>query len=107
MAREYVWKDYGSDHAVLYGPEPCMVAAVITLNRGNVELPESSWRVMSSEYRSLNLEEEDTSIPLEQIKKRVLIKLAQELTEKTKEIDEDMSSISRILFSSLPEDPYA
>ena len=110
MGREFYWEDRGTggcpDLSVLYGPEPHMIAAVITLDRGIPEMQDGCWRVMSSEYRSLNLEDPDTSQPLKAIKNRVLIRLDQELKERLEMIDEDRRSIHSMLFADLPDDPY-
>ena len=110
MGREFYWEDRGTGGcpglSVLYGPEPHMIAAVITLDRGIPEMQDGCWRVMSNEYRSLNLEEPDTSLSLKQIKNRTLIRLDQELKDRQEQIEEDRSGIHGLLFADLPDDPY-
>ena len=113
MGRAFDWEDYwkvhnlsdGPDNAVLYGPEPYMIAAVIILDYG-VPAQGPRWKVMSNEYRNLNFTEEDTSLPLEQLKKRTLIRLGQELKERKEDLDADLSCVRGMLSEDLPEGPY-
>lgn len=109
MGRAFHWEDYwkvhnlsdGPDNAVLYGPEPYMIAAVITLEYG---VPEQGtcWNVMSNEYRNLNFTEEDTSLSLNQLKNRTLIRLGQELKGRKEELDADLSCVRSMLGANLP-----
>lgn len=103
MGREFHWEDHGTDagtdHSVLYGPEPYMVAAVVTLDYGDPDLQESFWRVMSSEYRSLNFAEENTSLPIEDIKRRTLIYLGNEIRQRKADLDTDISNVLDMLFN--------
>lgn len=106
MAREYVWTQHGEDCAVLCGPEPYMVAALVRLDRGDPEQPESCWRIMSGIYSLLNQEEKDSSIPLEDMKRRTLLLLMQELAQKIKDTDEDLVNVRSLLFADMSDDPY-
>lgn len=103
MERKFYWEDHGTcdglDHAVLYGPEPYMVAAVVTLDYGDPVLMESFWRVMSSDYRSLNFAEENTSLPIEDIKRRALICLGNELRQRSADLDTDISNVLDMLLN--------
>ena len=99
MARRFRWEDHGTDHAVLYGPEPHMVAAVVTMDYGDPEMGDSWWRVMSSQYRSLNLEEENTSLSMEDIKRRTLIFLGNELRKEKTDLETDISNVLDMLFT--------
>lgn len=101
IERKFHWEDHGTDdgidHAVLYGPEPYMVAAVVTMDYGDPYLQESFWRVMSGEYGSLNFAEEDTSLPIGAIKKRVIIKLGNEINKRRLDLDMDMKCVMDML----------
>lgn len=103
MGRKFFWEDYKTgdeiDHAILYGPEPYNVAAVVTLDYGEPDFQEGCWRVMSSEYYSLNLEEENMSLPIEDIKKRVIINLGNEIKQRKMELDIDMSNVLDMLLN--------
>lgn len=99
MVRVFRWEDHGPEHAVLYGPEYHTVAAVVTMDCS--ALKEYSWRVMSSVYQSLNLNEEDTSLPMESIKQRVLIRLGNEIKEKKMDLEQDMSNLLDMLFDEM------
>lgn len=105
MERAFHWEDHGPDYTALYGPEPYMIAAVIT--RGRFSLEQGfCWWVASNEYRNLNFTEEDTSLSLKQLKNRTLIRLGQELKERKEELDADLSCVRSMLFANLPEEPY-
>ncbi len=103
MNRRFYWEDHGTedgtDHAVLYGPEPYMVAAVVTMDYGDLHLQEGCWRVMSGEYRSLNFEEGNMSLPVEDIKRRVLIFIGNEIRQKTDDLNTDMSNVMDMLLN--------
>ncbi len=102
MGRGFYWEDHGTDdgidHAVLYGPEPYMVAAVVTMDYGDPYLQESFWRVMSSAYCGLNFAEENTALPIEDIKRRVGMFLVNELRGRSMELNADMESAMALLF---------
>ena len=100
MAREYHWEEHGDTHAVLYGPEEGMIAAVITMEFGDPELMDGRWKVMSNIYWSLNLWEEDTSISLRQMEKRVIAKLGSELSESVNKLSEDLISVTGLLYET-------
>lgn len=104
--REYLWEDRGEDFAVLYGPEPYTVAAVIRLDPGTPDQMDGCWRITSGRYSLLNLEERDTSIPLKQMKDRALILLGQELRQRQEDVEADMASVRSLLFADMPDDPY-
>ena len=97
MNREFKWNDISDDHAVLYGPEAYMVAAVITLGYEKEDMSDLCWRVMSGSYKSLNIEEYDTSISLQQLKRRALILLGNELEQERRALDADISNILGML----------
>lgn len=96
MKRIFIWKDHGPDRAVLYGPEPYKVAAVVELNPGDPDLMDSQWIVSSSAYKSARFMEEDTSIPMEMIKKRVMIKIMDDLMKAQRKLTEDMENVNVI-----------
>ncbi len=99
MRRRFHWENHGTDHAVLYGPEPYEIAAVVTLDYGDPDLQEGCWRVMSGEYRSLNFEEGNMSLPVEDIKRRVLIFIGNEIRQKTDDLNTDMSNVMDMLLN--------
>ena len=53
---------------------------------------------MSGEYRSLNFEEKNMSVSVEDIKRRVLIFLGNELRQKIADLNTDMSNVMDMLF---------
>lgn len=97
--RNFIWNDINENHAILFGPEPERgdVAAVIVMDYGSQELMDSRYIVASSLYKKLNFEEEDTSLPIEQIKRRVIILLGNELSDRREEIEADLSNVLEIL----------
>lgn len=101
MAREFKWEEITPEHAVLYGPEPYMVAAVIIMECPEPDPQDACWRVMSGLYPSLNFAEENTGIPLEQLKRRVLIQLGSDLEKWKKGIEEDISNVLGMVFGEM------
>lgn len=76
-----------------------MVAAVVTMDYGDPDLQEGCWRVMSGEYRILNFEEKNMSIPVAAIKRRALIFLGNELRQKIDDLNADMSNVMDMLLN--------
>ena len=102
MGRGFYWKDHGTengiDHAVLYGPEEHMVAAVVTMEYQDPYLEENCWQVMSGNYSSMNFEEGNTSLSIEEIKERAVRALISELRQKSIDMYTDMDSAMTLLF---------
>lgn len=102
MVRFY-WDKIDEDHALLMGPEEGEVAAVIVLYEGDPELMDAEWRVMSQTYGMLNFREDDTSIQLEQIQRRTIILLGQELEERKRNLEDGISAVLSLLFEDTEE----
>lgn len=103
MAREYHWGKHGADHAVLYGPEPYMIAAIVTMEHKGME---SRWVAISARYPSVNFLEDDASIPLEQIMERVHINIRSDLELAKRKIEEDICNVSDLRYREEDDDPY-
>lgn len=94
----YYWDTIDEDHALLMGPEEGEVAAVVTMDPGDPELMDSEWRVMSGTYKYLNFREEDTSLPMRQIQRRIIILLGQELSERKQALEDGVASVLELIF---------
>lgn len=96
---EFKWQKIDPMHALLIGPEAGEVAAVVVLDPGDPELGDGEWKVMSSDYRSLNFTEANTSLALEKIQRQTIIRLGQELEKRKRDIEDAISSILSMVFA--------
>lgn len=96
---KFWWNKINEGHALLMGPEAGEVAAVVVLEPGDPDLEDSRWCVMSSDYRSLNFTESNASLPMEQIQRRTVIRLGQELEKRKNDLEDAISSILSMVFA--------
>ncbi len=103
MERKFYWKDEDDHQAVLCSREPYMEIAVVRLE---LDKENSRWEVTSRLYNCLNLTEPDIGIPMERIKKRVLVELGKKLGADKQKAEQDLCSLRELLYEGEAEDPY-
>ena len=87
------WEVINDRHAILWGPEFWRPIAIITYDPGDLDdRLDDCWRIASPEYKTLNFREEDTTIPVKKIQRRVMIILGQALREERAAIEERLSA---------------
>lgn len=106
MGREFQWEDVDARHAILHGPEPYEIAAVIELVPAVEEGENGEWRVMSNTYESLNKVDCDVGITLEAMKRKTLIDLGSELVKCIRTLKQDHENVLSLLYMREEEDPY-
>lgn len=105
--RNFRWADQNDHCAILYGPEPYEVAAIVELVPGTDETENGEWRVMSGTYGPLNMIERDVGVSLADMKRRVTITLGSAILAQKKLLEEDHGNVLKILYEGEEEDPYA
>lgn len=106
LKRGFFWEDIDAYHAILHGPEPYMITAVAEMVPDADETHNGEWRVISASYARLNLTERDIGIPLEQIKRRVVIELGNQIKETRRILEEDFNNVLSLLYEGEADGPY-
>lgn len=104
--REYKWEVHPPYYAVLYGPEPYLIAAVLTVKWEDEDQIYGEWITISERYKTAGAVTDDISVPLEQIMKRVEINLCNDLKEQITELEEDLCNARSLALGKEGDDPY-
>lgn len=99
------WEVIDDRHAILWGSLDGLKywapVAVITYDRENLEdYLDDCWRVASVKYKTLNFTEEDTTIPLKQIQRRVMILLGQAILGERSAAEERLGDAYRCMMEA-------
>ena len=99
------WEVIDDRHAILWGSldglKYWVPVAVITYAPENLEdYLDDCWRVASVKYNALNFAEEDTTIPLKQIQKRVMILLGQAILNERGAVEQRLQDTYRCMMEA-------
>ena len=83
-----------------------MITAVAEMVPDAEETHNGEWRVISASYARLNLTERDIGIPLEQIKRRMVIELGKQKKETRRILEEDFNNVLSLLYEGEADGPY-
>ena len=92
------WEKIDEKHAILWGAGFWEPDVVITYDPGDQDdLLDDSWRVASNVYPHLNFMEENTTLPIEQIQRRVMVIMGNEPRERRSAVENQLTELYKCM----------